>query len=188
MIAPLLETPQTTAARAEPSAAHCMPYPGMGSSGISSVKAPSPGQALPSQASEDYGSRNRNPMSEGPLRHATTQSVNFFPQTQGIQHANSHHQHAKAPCAALPSNRCGTLHSGIGCPGPLESHQTPPFVHALQTPFNKPPEVWHDMLPGLTIPRNLSMNDAGNAPCTSGSFALPLRIVTVEAPGKTMHV
>ena len=61
MIAPLLETPQTTAARAEPSAAHCIPNPGKGRSGISFVKAPSPGQALPSQASEDNGSGNRNP-------------------------------------------------------------------------------------------------------------------------------
>ena len=181
--APLLETPQTTAARAEPSAAHCIPNPGTGRSGMASVNAPSPGQALPSQASEDYGSGNRNPMSEGPLRHATTQSVNFHPQTQGIQYANSHHQHAKAPCAALPSNRCGTLHSGIGCPGPLESHQTPPFVHALRTPFNKPRDMWQDLLPGL-IPRNLSMNIVGNAPCASDSFALPLRIMTVEAPGQ----
>ena len=38
-IAPLLETPQTTAARAEPSAAHCIPTPGKGRSGIS----PEPG-------------------------------------------------------------------------------------------------------------------------------------------------
>ena len=135
MIAPLLKSPQTTAARAEPSAAHCTPNRGKGRSGIVSVKVPSPGQALTSQASEDKGSGNRNPMSEGPLRHATTQSVNVVPQTQGIQHAKSHHQHAKAPWAGLPSDRCGILHSGVGCPVPLESHITPLPVHAFQTPF-----------------------------------------------------
>ena len=141
MIAPLLETPQTTAARAEPSAAHCIPNRGKGRSDTLSVKVPSPGQALTSQASEDKGSGNRNPMSEGPLRHATTQPVIVLPQTQVTQHANSHHQHAKAPCAALPSDRCGILHSGVGCPGPLESHITPPPVHAFQTPFNEPLDV-----------------------------------------------
>ena len=185
MFAPLLDTPQTTAARAEPLEFHCIPNPRMSTLDIRSENAPSPGRALSSLASEDHGSGNRNPTSEGPLRKTTPQLVNLFPQTPGIQHAKSHHQHAKAPCAALPSDRCGTLHSRIGCPGnPLESHQTPPFVHALHAPFNKPPDEWHDRLPGLTIPRNLSMNDAGNAPCASGSFALPIRVATCEAPGQ----
>ena len=173
MFAPLLGTPQTTAARAEQLEFQCIPSPGMSRSGISFVNAPSPGRALSSLASEDHGSGNRKPTSEGPLRNTTTQPV-IFPHTQAIQHANSHHQHAKAPCAALPSDRCGNLHSGIGCPGSLESHKSTLPAHAVHAPFNKPPEVWQDTFAEKIISRNMSMNSVGNVLCASGSLASPL--------------